>query len=89
MARIFVSLLEVIAVAVSFLAGSRIARFLTAKVSMDVIVEVTDRFGPAAGHNLSTLLASIVAEPRLIAVFVIIVLVVFNIIFWLISRLLR
>ena len=65
--RIFVRVVELLAIALSFLGRSQIARFLTAKVSMDVLVEVTDRFGPKAGHRLSTVMALIVAEPHIIA----------------------
>ena len=60
--------MEVLAIVLSFLESSRIARFLTAKVSMDVVVEVTDKFGTRAGHRMSSILAFIVAEPRIIAV---------------------
>ena len=88
-AFIFARLLEITAVVVSFLAGSRIARFLTAKVSMDVLVEVTDRFGPRAGHSLSTLMAAIVAEPRLIAVILIGVFVICHFVAWIVRRLME
>ena len=66
--RIFLRVMEVLAIVLSFLESSRIARFLTAKVSMDVVVEVTDKFGTRAGHRMSSILALIVAEPRIIAV---------------------
>ena len=66
--RAFRHALELVAVGLSYFQSSYIVRFLTAKLSMDVLVEVTARFGANAGHSLSTLLAALVAEPRLIAV---------------------
>lgn len=60
--------LELVAVGLSYFQSSYIVRFLTAKMSMDVLVEVTARFGASTGHALSTVLAALVAEPRLIAV---------------------
>ena len=68
--RVFVRVLEILLIALSYFERSYIVRFLTAKISMDVLVEVTDRFGADWGHRLSTVLAVIVAEPRLIAVIV-------------------
>ena len=65
--RILVRTLEIMAVILSFLGSSRIARFLSAKVTMDVLVEVTDKFGARAGHWLSTVIAAIIAEPLIIA----------------------
>ena len=67
MKRTFVGTAETVAVGAAFLGSNTIARFLAAKVSLDIVVEVTARFGPQAGHNLSTLLAAVIAEPRLIA----------------------
>ena len=80
---------ELIAVAVSFLASSRIARFLVAKLTMDTVVEVTDRFGADAGHTLSGFLALIVAEPKMIAVVVAGVFLVLNAVIWLCTSLHR
>ena len=84
---VFVLLLEVGAVVASFLASSSIARFLTAKITMDVVVEVTARFGKEAGHALSNVLAMIVAEPRIIAVIVAGFILFLNFIVWLIRKL--
>ena len=66
----FLRVIELLTIVLSFLGSSRIARFLAAKVSLDVVVEVTDRFGAPAGHRLSTLVSLIIAEPKLIAVIV-------------------
>ncbi len=66
--RVFRHALEIIAVGLSYFQSSYNVRFLTAKVSMDVLVEVTARFGANSGHALSTVMAALVAEPRLIAV---------------------
>ena len=81
--RVFVYIVELLAIAISFLGRSQIARFLTAKVGMDVLVEVTDRFGRDAGHRLSTVIAFIVAEPHIIAVVVAGIIVVLEFVFWL------
>ena len=66
----FLHIIEILTIVLSFLASSRIARFLAAKISLSVIVEVTDKFGAAAGHRLSTLVSMIIAEPKIIAVIV-------------------
>ena len=68
--QIFIWALEIVAVTLSFLQRSHIARFLTAKVGMDTVVEVTRHLGADAGHSLSTFVALLVADPRLIAVFI-------------------
>ena len=68
--RIFVRVMEILLIALSYFERSYIVRFLSAKISMDVIVEVTARFGRDPGHRPSTVMAVIVAEPRLIAVIV-------------------
>ena len=67
---IFLRIVEFVMIGLSLLASSRIARFITAKLTLDSVVVVTSRFGPAAGHNYSTILAAIAAEPKLIAVIV-------------------
>ena len=64
---IFVRTVELIVVVLSFLGSSAIARFLVAKITLDTIVWVTSTFGPGVGHTLSSFLAAIVAEPRIIA----------------------
>ena len=81
-AVIFLRVMEVLTVGTSFLASSRIARFLTAKITMDVVVEVTDRFGKNVAHALTTTLAMIVAEPRIIAFTVTGVILGLNAIVW-------
>ena len=65
--KIFLRIAELLTIGLSFLASSRIARFITAKLTMDTVVEVTAHFGPAVGHRLATILAAIAAEPLLIA----------------------
>ena len=64
--RIFLRVMELVAIAASFLARSSIARFVVAKLSGDVIVEVTARFGRDAGHALTTVMAAIMAKPEII-----------------------
>ncbi len=66
-ARNLVRVMEVMVVVLSVLGRSRIARFLSTKITLDVVVEVTDKFGAAAGHRLSTFIAAIVAEPMIVA----------------------
>ncbi|MBR2259061.1 MAG: hypothetical protein IJ899_17385 [Blautia sp.] len=66
--RVFTYSLEVLAVSLSYLERSRIVRFITAKLTLDTVVEVTAHFGRDAGHRLSTVLAMLTAEPYLIAV---------------------
>jgi|GEM_PF-545936 len=85
--RAFLTALELLAVALSFLERSRIARFLSTKVALDTVVEVTARFGRDAGHRLSTCVAVFVAEPRLIAVLVAGVIVCLHLLAWLLRRL--
>ena len=80
--RVFLHTLELIAVALAFLEGNAIARFLVAKVGMDTVVEVTHRFGRSAGRSVSTFLAAIVAEPRLIAVIVAGFFIVLHLLAW-------
>lgn len=87
--RIFLRCVELIAVAVSFLGRNAIARFLAAKAGLDLVVEVTARFGADAGHRLSTIVAAIIAEPRLIAVIVVIFLLIFHLLAWLIRLFFR
>ena len=58
--------LEGLVLVLSVLERSRIARFLSTKVVLDLVVEVTDKFGAAAGHRLSTIIAAIVAEPMIL-----------------------
>ena len=77
-ARNLVRCLELLAVVLSILGRSRIARFLSTKVTLDVVVEVTDKFGARAGHRLSTFIAAVVAEPMIVAYVVAGVLVVVN-----------
>ncbi|MBQ8304975.1 MAG: hypothetical protein IJX90_01960 [Blautia sp.] len=87
--RYFVRTLEVLAIVLSFLGRSRIARFLSTKITLDVVVEVTDKFGAAAGHRLSTFIAAIVAEPLIIAYVVTGVIVAINLLALLIRKLRR
>ena len=68
--KVFARILELVIIGLSFFERSYIVRFLTAKLSMDVLVEITAHFGPVVGHQVSSLLAAIVAEPRLVAVIV-------------------
>ena len=77
---IYLHIAEIIAVILSFLERSRIARFLTAKVGLDMVVTVTDRFGAPAGRHLSTFIAALIAEPMLIAAFLTVVFILCNII---------
>ena len=65
--RTLVRVLEILAIVLAFLGNSRIARFLSAKVTMDVLVEVSVRFGAPAGHFLSSVIAAVIAEPLIIA----------------------
>ena len=85
--RIFRRSMELLAIVLSFLARSRIARFLTAKASMDLVVEVTAVLGRDAGHRLSTFFAFLAAEPALIAVFVTAIVLLTELILWVIARL--
>ncbi len=62
--------MQIVTVFLSYLGRSRIVRFITAKLGLDVVVEVTARFGAPAGHRLSSFVAALIAEPRLIAVIV-------------------
>ena len=66
----WVRALEITLIVVSFLERNQIARFISAKLGLDFVVEVTSRFGAPAGHRLSSWIAVIIAEPRLIAVIV-------------------
>ena len=66
--KVFARILELVVIGISFFERSYIVRFLSAKLSMDVLVEITAHFGPGVGHQVSSLLAAIVAEPRLVAV---------------------
>ena len=59
--------LQLLAVGLSYLGRSRIVRFITAKLGLSFVVEVTDRFGAPAGHRISTFISALIAEPRLIA----------------------
>ena len=79
----FARSLELLAIALAYLEKSRLVRFITAKLSMDAVVEVTARFGRSAGHRLSTFLSLIVAEPRLLAVIITGILLVVNLVVWL------
>ena len=85
-ARNLVRCLEVLALVLSILGRSRIARFLSTKVTLDVVVEVTDKFGARAGHRLSTFIAAVVAEPMIVAYVVAGVLVVVNLLVLLVRR---
>lgn len=85
-ARNLVLTIEVLAIVLSVLERSRIARFLSAKITLDLVVEVTDRFGKAAGHRLSTIIAAIVAEPLIIAYVLAGTLLVIDLIVLLIKR---
>ena len=85
--RYLVRTLEVLAIVLSFLGRSRIARFLSTKITLDVVVEVTDKFGAAAGHRLSTVIAAIVAEPLIIAYVVTGLIVGINLLAFLLRRL--
>ena len=86
---VFIHMTELLVIILSFLQSSRLARFMAAKVSMDVIVEVTARFGPDAGHRLSTFMAAIVAEPKIAAVVVTAVIIVCHAVIFLACRLTR
>ena len=80
-------MLEILAIVLSFLGRNAIARFLAAKFGLSVVVEVTSRFGADAGHRLSSFVALLIAEPRLIAVIVTGIIVLFHAIAWIISLL--
>ena len=71
--------IEILVVVLAVLARSRIARFLSTKITLDLVVEVTDKLGPEAGHRLSTVIAAIVAEPLIVAYIVAGIFVVVNI----------
>ena len=79
---VFARALEIVLVAISYFQSSYIVRFVTTKLSMDVLVEVSVRFGRDTGHLLSTCLATIATEPRLIAVVVAAVLLVIEFFAW-------
>lgn len=79
---VFFRIVEILAVILSFLAGSEIARFISAKVTMDVLVEITARFGAGAGHRVSSLVALIVAQLRIIAVIVAGLFIICHLIAW-------
>ena len=64
-------------------------RFLSAKITMDVLVEVTDKFGASAGHFLSTVIAAIVAEPLIIAYVVTGLIVLINLLVMLVRKIRR
>lgn len=81
-----IRVLELMAVILSFLGSSHIARFLSAKVTMDLLVEVTDKFGASAGHTLSTVIAAVIAEPMIIAYVVTGVIIFFNILALMIGK---
>ena len=85
--RTLVRVLEVMAIVLGFLANSRIARFLSAKVTMDVLVEVSVRFGAPTGHFLSTVIAAVIAEPLIIAYGITGVIIAGNLIVFLIKSL--
>ena len=78
-------MLEILAIVLSFLGRNAIARFLAAKLGLSVVVEVTSRFGADAGHRLSSFVALLIAEPRLIAVIVTGIIVLLHAIAWFIS----
>ena len=75
---IFLRVMEVMAIGLSYFQGNAIVRFLTTKVVMDATVEVTARYGKEAGHMVATVLAAVVAEPRLIALGVTILILAAN-----------
>lgn len=85
--KTFLHMLEILAIVLSFLGRNAIARFLAAKLGLSVVVEVTSRFGADAGHRLSSFVALLIAEPRLIAVIVTGIIVLLHMIAWVISRL--
>ncbi len=78
--------LQIVLVVISYLGRSSIARFLTAKLGLSAVVEVTDRFGKSAGHHLSTVISVFIAEPRLIAVAVAGILLVIDLIVFVVGR---
>ncbi len=78
--------LEGLVLVLSVLERSRIARFLSTKVILDLVVEVTDKFGAAAGHRLSTGIAAIVAEPMIIVYIVAGLLTVINLLVFLLRK---
>ena len=86
---VFWRCLEIVAIAVSFLGRNAIARFLAAKVGLDFTVEVTAAFGRDAGHKVSTIVALIVAEPRLIAVLVAGIFLIIELVFWILRMVFR
>ena len=79
---IFLRVMEVLAIALSYFQSSAIVAFLTTKVMMDATVAITARFGADAGYRASAIfsgiLASFVAEPRLIAVVITAVILLVN-----------
>ena len=85
--KTFLHTLEILAVVLSFLGRNSIARFLAAKLGLSAVVEVTSRFGADAGHRFSSFVALLIAEPRLIAVIVAGVIVLFHAVAWIISLL--
>ena len=86
--RVFFRTVELITIALSFFGRNAIARFIGAKLGLDFIVEVTAHFGADAGHRLSTIVAAIIAEPRLIALIVTGFFLVCHLIAWIV-RLIR
>ena len=85
-ARNVALVMEGLVLVLSVLERSRIARFLSTKAILDLVVEVTDKFGAAAGHRLSTMIASIVAEPMIIVYIVAGLLTVINLLVFLIQK---
>ncbi len=79
---IFLRVMEILAIALSYFQSNAIVAFLTTKAMMDVTVTITAHFGADAGYRastiFSTILASFVAEPRLIAVVVTALILVLN-----------
>ena len=75
---IFLRVMEILTIGLSYFSSNAIVRFLTTKVAMDMTVEVTARFGAPAGHRFSSVMAALVAEPRLIAVVVTAVILALN-----------
>ena len=75
---IFLHMAEIVAVGLTYLERSRAARFLTAKLGTNLIVDVTDRFGKDAGRTLGTFISALIAEPSLIALVMAVFFVVFN-----------
>ena len=77
---------ELIVIGLTYFQRSAIVRFLTTKLSMDVVVEVSARYGAPAGHRLSTFMAAIAADPRILALIITGIILIFNLLGWIIRK---